>query len=287
MSNPSHSGAEPAAPPKEITNSIGMKLVLIPAGKFLMGSPKDEKERDTDEEQHEVSITKPFYLGVYEVTQTEYEKVMGNNPSYFSPKGDGEDSVKDMETGQFPVERVPGTMPWLSARSYRSYRRRRRRGRFIDCRPRPSGNMPAGPEPRRLSTTAIPCRPSKPTLTVTSRMEEAIRGRILRKRQRLARMLPMLSACTTCMVMCGSGARTGMMRTTTRTVPGKILRGLRRPRSGSFAAGAGSSTAGTAVPPSASGTIPAAGSATWASAWPQFSPDAEPSREVARAEPVA
>ena len=98
--------AEPAAQPKEITNSIGMKLVLIPAGKFLMGSPKDEKERWPDEEQHEVSITKPFYLGVYVVTQAEYEKVMGNNPSYFSAKGDGKDSVKDMDTGQFPVEAV-------------------------------------------------------------------------------------------------------------------------------------------------------------------------------------
>ena len=94
------------APDREITNSIGMKLVLIPAGKFLMGSPKDEKDRLPAEEQHEVSITKPFYLGVYVVTQAEYEKVMGNNPSFFSAKGDGKASVKDMDTGQFPVEQV-------------------------------------------------------------------------------------------------------------------------------------------------------------------------------------
>ncbi len=99
-------GAEPAAQPKEITNSIGMKLVLIPAGKFLMGSPKDEKERFHGEVQHEVSITKPFNLGVYMVTQAEYEKVMGNNPSYFSPKGDGKDEVEDMDTSHFPVEMV-------------------------------------------------------------------------------------------------------------------------------------------------------------------------------------
>ncbi len=99
-------GAEPAAPPKEVTNSIGMKLALIPAGKFLMGSPKDEKDRNTDEGQHEVSITKPFHLGVYVVTQAEYEKVMGNNPSWFSAKGNNKDRVKDMDTGQFPVEQV-------------------------------------------------------------------------------------------------------------------------------------------------------------------------------------
>ncbi len=36
-------GAEPAAQPKEITNSLGMKLILIPPGKFTMGSPKNEK----------------------------------------------------------------------------------------------------------------------------------------------------------------------------------------------------------------------------------------------------
>src|SRR5207249_4912407 len=59
---------------KMITNAIGMKLTLIPAGKFLMGSPTDEAERDADEGQHEVVITKPFYMGVYEVTQREYER---------------------------------------------------------------------------------------------------------------------------------------------------------------------------------------------------------------------
>ena len=42
-----------------------------------MGSAADEKERDDNEPQHEVAITKPFYMGVYEVTQREYEKLMG------------------------------------------------------------------------------------------------------------------------------------------------------------------------------------------------------------------
>lgn len=54
---------------KRFTNSIGMKLVLIPAGKFMMGSPESEKDRGSDEgPQHEVEITKPFYLGIHEVT---------------------------------------------------------------------------------------------------------------------------------------------------------------------------------------------------------------------------
>ncbi len=59
-----------AQPPKEITNSIGMKLVLIPKGTFMMGSPESEKGRDKDDEtQHEVTISKDYYLGVIEVTQ--------------------------------------------------------------------------------------------------------------------------------------------------------------------------------------------------------------------------
>ena len=68
---------------KEITNSIGMKLVLIHAGSFTMGSPEGEVGRTEDETAHEVTISKSYYLGIYEVTQGEYEKVMGNNPSKY------------------------------------------------------------------------------------------------------------------------------------------------------------------------------------------------------------
>ncbi len=67
--------------PAAITNSIGMKLALIPAGEFMMGSPDSEKGSATEGPRHLVRITKPFYLGVYEVTQAEYERVMGTNPS--------------------------------------------------------------------------------------------------------------------------------------------------------------------------------------------------------------
>src|SRR5262249_40659635 len=71
----------PAGPPtaKIITNSFGMKLAFIPAGKFLMGSPPTEAERDEHEVQHEVTISKPFYMGVFEVTQREYKSLMGAN----------------------------------------------------------------------------------------------------------------------------------------------------------------------------------------------------------------
>ena len=67
-----------------LKNSVGMALVLIPPGEFLMGSPDSDKDaREAEKPQHLVQITKPFYLGAYEVTQEEYEQVIGNNPSEF------------------------------------------------------------------------------------------------------------------------------------------------------------------------------------------------------------
>jgi formylglycine-generating enzyme required for sulfatase activity len=74
---------DPPDPPKNFTNNIGMKFVWIPPGNFMMGSPKEEKERQDNETQHKVTLTKGFYMGVYAVTQEQYETVMGKNPSAF------------------------------------------------------------------------------------------------------------------------------------------------------------------------------------------------------------
>ena len=64
------------------TNTIGMELKLIPAGSFVMGKPDSLiTAGDADAPQHRVTLTKPYYLGIYEVTQEQYEKVMGANPS--------------------------------------------------------------------------------------------------------------------------------------------------------------------------------------------------------------
>ena len=68
-------------PEKRIINSIGMEFVYIPPGTFTMGSPKKESERDRDEVQHKVTLTKGFYLQTTQVTQGQWEAVMGNNPS--------------------------------------------------------------------------------------------------------------------------------------------------------------------------------------------------------------
>ena len=67
--------------PAEITtvNRIGMSFVSIPAGTFRMG----DANGDDDETPHQVTLTKGFELGVYEVTQKQYEQVMGSTPSHF------------------------------------------------------------------------------------------------------------------------------------------------------------------------------------------------------------
>ena len=70
---------------KEIVHeATGIELVFIPAGSFRMGSPASETGRDDDETQHRVTISRSFYIGKYEVTQGEWQKVMGSNPSHFS-----------------------------------------------------------------------------------------------------------------------------------------------------------------------------------------------------------
>ena len=63
-----------------VTNSIGMELIEIPAGKFTMGSPEDEKDHQEDEAQVSVTLTKPFGLGKTEVTQGQWKEVMGSEP---------------------------------------------------------------------------------------------------------------------------------------------------------------------------------------------------------------
>jgi len=94
----SHGLSQPAEPavklppaPKEIPTTISIDLgkgvnldmVLIPSGTFMMGSPESEKWRSANEKLHQVTISKPFFLAKYPVTQAQWRAVMGNYPSHF------------------------------------------------------------------------------------------------------------------------------------------------------------------------------------------------------------
>jgi eukaryotic-like serine/threonine-protein kinase len=105
--------------PVKYTNSIGMRFRLVPPGEFMMGSTPEGIEtalEDAVEDKlwvayiqsevpkHKVILTRPFYLGVNEVTQADYKKVMGWNPSYFAPTGAGKEAIAGMDTTNHPVE---------------------------------------------------------------------------------------------------------------------------------------------------------------------------------------
>ena len=68
-------------------NSVGMEFILVPAGTFRMGSTSEDAGVN-EKPVTEVSISRAFYLGKYEVTQKQWEKVMGTNPSDFKGCGD-------------------------------------------------------------------------------------------------------------------------------------------------------------------------------------------------------
>ncbi|WP_298862665.1 formylglycine-generating enzyme family protein, partial [uncultured Gimesia sp.] len=85
---------------KELVNSVGMKFQLIPAGKFQMGASFQTK-KNNEKPVHQVILTKPFEIGVYEVTQQQYEKVMGTNPSEFKGPDNPVESVSWNDAVEF------------------------------------------------------------------------------------------------------------------------------------------------------------------------------------------
>ena len=107
-------------------NSLGMEFVWIPAGSFLMGSPESEEDRDSDERQHAVRISQGYWMKKHEVTQGEWEAVMGTNPSHFSDCGprcpveqvswdDTQEFIRRMnarESGSGYVYRLPTEAEW-------------------------------------------------------------------------------------------------------------------------------------------------------------------------------
>ncbi len=74
----------PGGPNSDAYKTTNILMRLISKGGYTMGSPTSELGRDSDETQHQVTLTKDFYIGVFEVTQKQWERVMGAWPSYFN-----------------------------------------------------------------------------------------------------------------------------------------------------------------------------------------------------------
>jgi formylglycine-generating enzyme required for sulfatase activity len=89
--------------PAEETNSVGMRLVLVPPGRFRMGLPGGDPHEGP---VHDVLIARPVYFGAFEVTQSEWAAVMGTNPASFSAGGGDADKVRGTDTSRFPVENI-------------------------------------------------------------------------------------------------------------------------------------------------------------------------------------
>ena len=106
---------------EDLGKEIKLEMVLIPAGKFMMGSPASEVGRKSDETQHEVTLTKPFYMGKYEVTQDQWESVIGNNPSQIKGArlpvtnvswNDCQDFIKKLNGKTNGIYRLPTEAEW-------------------------------------------------------------------------------------------------------------------------------------------------------------------------------
>src|SRR5262245_10454715 len=99
-------------PPVRPVQPAGPEMVRIQPGEFLMGSPDGEADAEAHEKpRHKVRITRPFWLGKFEVTQEEFQELMGRNPSAFSPEGRSKENLPMTDTKRLPVESVS----WLDA----------------------------------------------------------------------------------------------------------------------------------------------------------------------------
>ncbi len=173
---PSPSGAQ-SFNPKEIKNSLGMKLVYIPPGKFTMGSPESEAGREPQETPHEVELTKGFYMGAYEVTVGQFKQFV--TASKYTTDGerdgkgaygiDADGKINDMkpeftwknpgfeQTDQHPVVNVSWSdakafCKWLSEKEKKTYRMATEAEWEYACRAGTKTTYVHGDDPEGLAT---------------------------------------------------------------------------------------------------------------------------------------
>src|SRR3990172_3654371 len=236
-----------------ITNSIGMRLVLIPAGEFTMGSPGSDKDVPIDEKpQHRVRITRPFFLGAYEVTVGQFRqfvKETGRKTEDIPTKG-GLVSWNNpgwQQTDEHPAvwvnwHEAVAFCGWLSRKEGKTYRLPAEAEWEYACRAGSASRYTFGDDARELGEYAWfspnsrgspqPVGQKKPNgnrgagqaeqvgtrSATTPGNWESMRGShptpaaALNQSVKRSRML---GACSICTGTCGSGVRTGTARNTT------------------------------------------------------------------------
>ena len=214
------SGAEPP-----LENSIGMKLTLVSPGTFLMGSNVKTKIPGTTTPIHEVTLTHPFHLGVYEVTQEQYEQVMEKNPSSSKSHRNPVDSVSWFDAVEFckqlsamPKEKSAGRIYRLPTEAEWEYA----------CRSGTSTEYCFGNEASKLVEYAWFVGNSGDAVIDFQTLGPFEKIRALSSNQNrphpVGEKKPMHGASMTCTETCGNGARiitpnTGQAPSLTRSTP--------------------------------------------------------------------
>ena len=99
-----------------LSDTVNLDMIWIEPGTFIMGSPEDELDRSPSETQHQVTLTQGYWMGKFEVTQAQYETVMGTNPSYYKGADLPVERVNWSESMEFcakltAIERESGRLP--------------------------------------------------------------------------------------------------------------------------------------------------------------------------------
>jgi len=197
---------------RRFRNSIGMEMVLIPAGTFWMGGGGGQPG------EKQVAIAHDFSIGVYPVTQEQWWALMGNNPSHFSRAGEGwnrVESISDADLKQFPVESVS----WVDAQEFLYRLNTREPSRDWEYRLPTAAQWEyscrgGAASPHDCSfhfyfnQPTMICLPTRPTLTATIHQARAARACTWSGQPKWARTSRTASGSTTCTATSGSGART-------------------------------------------------------------------------------
>jgi hypothetical protein len=227
--------SKPGSDFKECANGCP-EMIVIPAGKFIMGSPENELDRNASEgPPHEVTIAKPFALSKFEVTFEEWDACVAAAACPRVPDRWGRERMPVINVSWVDIKQY---VSWLSQLTGREYR------------------LPTEAEWEYAARAAGAMILVWATPTA---MDAAVNG-ISNKRRPLDRLNRIGRGCTTCMAMSGSGLRIAGTRTTTlHQLTDQRGSGAVIIASGSSAAVPGATRASSSAPPSASGAMPMSG----------------------------